>query len=28
VLSVVPGGTFWLEARFRQDERTRERRAA
>ncbi len=23
VLSFVPGGTFWLEARFRQDERAR-----
>ena len=28
VLSVVPGGTFWLEARLRQDERELERRAA
>ena len=24
VLSFVPGGTFWLEARFRQDERGRQ----
>jgi integral membrane protein len=28
VLSLVPCGTFWLEARFRRDERERERRAA
>ena len=28
VLSVVPGGTFWLEARLRQDERELKRRAA
>ena len=28
VLSFVPGGTFWLEARLRQDEREPERRAA
>lgn len=28
VVSFVPGGTFWLEARFRQDERELERRAA
>ena len=28
VISVVPGGTFWLEARLRQDERELERRAA
>src|SRR5688572_20026438 len=28
VLSFVPGGTFWLEARLRQDERELERRAA
>ena len=28
VVSFVPGGTFWLEARLRQDERELERRAA
>ena len=28
VLSVVPGGTFWLEARLRQEQRERDRRAA
>lgn len=28
VLSFVPGGTFWLETRLRQDEREREDRAA
>ncbi len=28
VLAFVPGGTFWLEARLRQDERELERRAA
>ena len=28
VISFVPGGTFWLEARLRQDERELERRAA
>ncbi len=28
VLSFVPGGTFWLEARFRQEERELEGRAA
>ena len=28
VLSFVPGGTFWLESRLRQDERELERRAA
>src|SRR5688500_10027837 len=27
VLSVVPGGTFWLEARLRHDERELERQA-
>ena len=27
-LSFVPGGTFWLEARLRRDEREREQRAA
>ena len=26
VISFVPGGTFWREARFRQDERERARR--
>ena len=28
VISFVPGGTFWLEARLRQDEREPERQAA
>ena len=28
VLSFVPGGTFWLECRLRQDERELEGRAA
>ena len=28
VLSFVPCGTFWLEARFRRDDHERERRAA
>ena len=28
VMSLVPGGTFWLEARLRGDERELERRAA
>lgn len=28
VLSFVPGGTFWLEARLRRDEREFEQRAA
>jgi integral membrane protein len=28
VISFVPGGTFWLEARLRQDERGLHRRAA
>ena len=28
VMSFVPGGTFWLEARLRQDERKPERQAA
>lgn len=28
VLSFVPGGTFWLEARLRRDELERERQAA
>ena len=28
VLSVVPGGTFWLEARLRQDERAIDRGAS
>ena len=28
VLSLVPGGTFWLEKRLRRDERELERRAA
>jgi integral membrane protein len=28
VLSLVPGGTFWLERRLRRDERELERRAA
>jgi integral membrane protein len=28
VVSFVPGGTFWLEARLRRDELERERRAA
>lgn len=28
VLSFVPGGTFWLESRLRQDERELEERAA
>jgi integral membrane protein len=28
VISFIPGGTFWLEARLRQDEHELERRAA
>jgi hypothetical protein len=28
VLSVVPGGTFWLEGQLRNDHRELERRAA
>ena len=28
VISFVPGGTFWLEARLRRDQRELERRAA
>ena len=28
VVSLVPGGTFWLEAKLRQDERELEQRAA
>jgi integral membrane protein len=28
VMSLVPGGTFWLEVRLREDQRELERRAA